>query len=119
MELTITSLSGMLSEAFDGGYSGSAEQRDEFIADLLVRYNMREEDDKLPVPTKDGEFRLYPIGDLRQMPEGATFLHQTLGKCTIHQRNGEKYMAFENAGLAPSAFNVDGYPWDVPMKRIS
>ena len=121
MEVTLTTLSEILSEAYDSGYSGTDEQRSEIIADILDRHKIYEKDDK-PPPEKDKpdvDFREYTIQELRDMPVGAVFQHSTLGKCRVQKRHGDKYMAFDNPGLQPAGFNVDGYPWHLPMKRLA
>ena len=120
MNLKINKLSEILSEAFDCGYGGGAEQRDEVIADILAKHQIRKEDDTPPPKPveQEEEYRVYSISELRDMEAGTVFSHTTLGKCRIGQRSGEKYMAFDNPGLAPSGFNVDGYPWEIAMKKL-
>jgi uncharacterized protein Smg (DUF494 family) len=119
MEMTLTRLSEILSEAFDHGYEGTEEDREEVVLGILAKHNINEADDKPPQKVKDDEFRIYTPEELKTLPVGATFLHSVLQKCTILRTHDEKYMNFDSPGLAPAAFNVDGYPWDVPMKRLS
>jgi hypothetical protein len=121
MELTMRTLSSMLSEAFDTGYGCIGEERDLVVAEILAKYNMREEDDKPPAPPKPKteEMRLWKTAELKQFAAGTLFMHSSLGKCRISQRQGEKYVSFDNPAIAPAALNVDGYPWDQPMKLIS
>jgi hypothetical protein len=120
MDIATNKLINMLSEAFDCGYIGTAEQREEVISEILEKHKIKKEDDFMlvPQPVKDEDFRVYHISELHEMPVGAVFSHSTLGKCRIAQRGNNKYMAFDNPGLAPSGFNVDGYPWETPMKRL-
>lgn len=120
MELAITQLSEMLSEAFDCGYVGTAEQRDEVISDLLERFKISETDDVVQPPKAvQGDMRVYHIHELANLPVGAVMMHSTLGKCKVQKRGNDKYMMFDSPGLQPAGFNVDGYPWDLPMKQIS
>jgi len=120
MELTMSRLQEILSEAYDCGYLGSDEQRNEDVAELFSRHQINEADDKPPPPKeeKDLDFRLYNVSDLRDAPVGTVFIHSSLGKCRIQKRNSDKYMAFDNPGFQPAGFNVDGYPWDMPMKKV-
>ncbi len=123
MEMTMTRLQEILSEAFDSGYktfawSGEGSTRDEMVASILDRYQIKEADDK-PPPKDDGTERLYTTAELREMPVGTVFLHSQLGKCRIRKRNTEKYMVFDNAGLHPAGFAVDGFPWEMPMKKLN
>lgn len=123
MELTLDRLAAILSEAYDSGYAGD-DDRDEAVAQLLSRHNINEADDKPPpvVDVKDADFRIYSAAELRDMPVGAAFIHEALGKCRVQMKRrkegDEKCMAFDNPGLQPAGFNVNGYPWDMPMKRI-
>lgn len=120
MELTMRTLSSILSEAFDTGYICTGEERDVIVAEILAKYNMREEDDKPPAPPKPKteEMRLWKTAELKQLAAGVVLQHSTLGKCRVSQRQGEKFIAFDNPAIAPAALNVDGYPWDLPMKLL-
>ena len=120
MELAIAQLSEILSAAFDCGYTGTPEQRDEAISDLLERFKISEAEDVQPAAKPmQSDMRVYAIHELAQLPVGTLMMHSVLGKCKVQQRGNDKYMMFDVVGLQPAGFNVDGYPWDLPMKRLS
>lgn len=116
MELPADKIVEMMTEAFDCGYIGHVE-RAEVVDGILKKFNISEKDDIEVAPPKDDEQRIYSVEELKLLPVDTEFIHSTLGKCRINQRHGEKYVTFDNPGYNPAALNVDGYPWDLPMKR--
>lgn len=114
MEFSIETVRKMMEEAFEQGYAGCSDMRDDYLNDIIEKYKSQ----VVASPAKEYEFRVWATKELKQLPKGIKFQHQTLGDCEIAEKHGKTYMTFANAGLTPAGFNVDGYPWDGQMKRM-
>jgi hypothetical protein len=62
------------------------------------------------------EYKVYTIDELKAMPVGEKFEHQTLGKCTVQKGH---VMKFDRWNIANATFKTEGYPWDRPMRRLT
>ena len=104
MEISTELLKKMLNEAFDAGYSNSAELKTQLIDEILQSVNQEETE------------RVYTVEELRKMPEGAIFQHQCRGRCWIINKRGKKVMCFETGETME--FNMNNDPWNIPMKLL-
>lgn len=107
MDISTDTLRSALGQAFDAGYSNSAELRDQLIQEIIEGMQSK----------KDEQYRVYKVEELRQMPVGAVFHHCTRGRCWIEaKQDGSKHMKFESNKTV--SFTSDAEPWDRPMRLL-
>lgn len=119
MDISVKQLREILLETFDRGYHSGYEFQNEMICSIADKYHIDKDSVVALVSKQEAEARLYTIAELSACAAGTKFEHAILGKCRIEDRQGKKCMVFERQDLEASAFNVQGYPWDQPMRLIN
>lgn len=109
MEINYEKLFLLLTEAYDLGYKGCNDLKNDNIENLLLSHNIKNED----------EFKIFKVEELKQLPVGTILQHIIKGRCWVQSRvRGKliKYIQFQNGGSAELI--KDAHPWDKPMRIV-
>jgi hypothetical protein len=106
IQIAFDKLKNLIGEAYESGYRGSLQMKEQEIDGLLEKYEV----------SSNGGFRIWTIEELREMPVGTLFDHLAMGRCFIESRLDRHIMQF-NRG-EERLFNHNGNPWDIPMKLV-
>jgi len=96
-----TTLRELLAKAFEAGYEGSLDLKDSYVEETIRSLS-------------NPGWRVYTVAELRGMPHGTIFTHQTKGRGIV-QANGFSLgsMLFDNGEVF--TFIQDSKPWTEPM----
>lgn len=108
MEIKPEVLRSLLRDAYLLGCTRPADLADQCVTEVAAKAGL----------SLAAEMRVFPVAELRSMPEGAILNHLIHGRCRIRKRgNGSTYAQFERSGsIYECLTNAD--PWDKPMRVV-
>jgi hypothetical protein len=105
--ITKQKLRELIEEAYDTGYHGCLDLKEEYAEEVLESLFSKSE----------AEWKIYKINELFEMPVGTQFIHKRLGECWIEGSSPRnKHMEFVNGEAKYFSQDID--PWDEPMKLV-
>lgn len=78
------------------------------IDEILSKYQLVED-----------EYKIYSFEELKQIKPGDLFHHKELGFCKFDLYQGDLCGFFDGIILAYALIKDQGYPWNIPMKKIN
>jgi hypothetical protein len=110
--LKLDKLKEIIKKAYVAGYNGCMDLADEFADEMLVVVQQ----EVTMARATEGEWRVYPVEELKNKPFGTVFEHSRLGQCWI---DGDvekvKCMSFKNGDRYFFGQNIE--PWTEPLRE--
>ncbi len=111
--MTPEQLLAYMKRAYQGGYDG--RNKGELIQSMIAELGPADAEDS------EGDFRIYPLDELRSAPDGATFVSEPLGPFKIESYAGSKFCRFmlPNARMAVASLSCSSFPLDRGIRKVS
>jgi hypothetical protein len=113
--LKLQKLKEIIGRAYEAGYGGCLDLKDEYAEEALVE--IVAEIQRAKGNEKGGDWRTYVPDELRKKAVGTMFEHVRLGQGWIEGTSEKnKRMTFSNGDQF--FFMQSGEPWDEPMREL-
>lgn len=109
--MSFQKLKQIIADAYAAGYSGSLDLKEAYVDETIQEILSADQP-----ATKNEGWRVFKINELRTIPVGTIYDHESLGKGWTENNGTETYMRFHTGEIYH--FYTNENPWDQPMRIV-